>query len=115
MEHARPSQLGVAASVRPGAWSKRRKTAARAPRELVDLGVIQRVGQLKGWRDEENAHRRGADVYSLNVTCRKLGQLAERSTRRTAGLMGGLSGDARSALVLSSGRGRGSRLWRSDP
>ncbi len=58
-----------------------RKTVARALQELVDLEVLRRVGQLNEWHDEEEgAPRRGAYVYALNVTCRKLGQLARRTT-----------------------------------
>jgi hypothetical protein len=65
-----------------------RKTAADILRELVGLGVLDRVDQLPDWTDRttgEAQRKRGAYVYRLNVRLRGLGQRALEAIRGKSG------------------------------
>ena len=50
----------------------------------MDLGVLERVRQLNEWRNDQDAPRRGVYVYSLDVSCRKLGQLARQAKAKAS-------------------------------
>ncbi len=47
----------------------------------MELGVLERVGQLPEWHDQ-GQRKRGAYVYALNVVCPKLGDRVRDGVRR---------------------------------
>lgn len=62
-----------------------RKTVAHALDELVERGVVERVGQLGGWFDiKAGRGKGGAYVYALNVRFRGLGDVARLTLQRAA-------------------------------
>ena len=88
-----------------------RQTVKRALKELVDLGVLDRVGQLDPWMDrraEGGAMRKvGAYVYSLAVTCRTLGDRALSTLRRGSSGLAGASSPSKCHVRTT---GHGSRV-----
>ena len=86
-----------------------RQTVRRALEELMELGVIERVGQLDRWMDTtpggERVRKLGAYVYSLNVRCRKLGDRALSTLRRGASGLAGASSPSK-CHVRTTGHGK---------
>jgi hypothetical protein len=83
---------------------KDRKTVALCLKELVELGCLDKVGQLPDWVDPSEptaakVNKSGAFIYSIAITIRELGRLALEALISNAAL-GGIAGRDRVQRAL---------------